>query len=153
MIENVGFRIYDRNEHTFAPGAPISPPPIIPPGKLLWEVNIIGLYSAERPPDPPIFTDNVTVATAGSGQTFYSGYTRIDLGFNGQGRDNTANEPLAFNFFRNFFFSYNGLPAIGIVMTEFFNDSVNGYYGNTVPWQYSVDWCTTNTCALGPYIN
>ncbi len=31
---------------------------------------------------------------------------------------------------------YRGLPAIGIVMTEFYNPSIHGYYGNTVPWQY-----------------
>ena len=31
---------------------------------------------------------------------------------------------------------YRGLPALGIVMTEFFNDSIAGYYGNTVHWNY-----------------
>ena len=31
---------------------------------------------------------------------------------------------------------YRGLPAIGIVMTEFYNATIKGYYGNTVPWQY-----------------
>jgi hypothetical protein len=45
-----------------------------------------------------------------------------------------------FNFFNNFFNYYQGLPAIGIVMTEFYNGAVSGYYGNTVPWQYGVDW-------------
>jgi len=42
--------------------------------------------------------------------------------------------------FSTAFGQYFGLPAIGFVMTEFFNDSVNGFYGNTVPWQYAVDW-------------
>lgn len=31
---------------------------------------------------------------------------------------------------------YRGLPALGIVMTEFFNQALEGYYGNTVHWNY-----------------
>jgi hypothetical protein len=134
--ENVIFKIYDRQEHTFAPGAPISPPPVIPPGKLPYEVNVVGYYPTENPTAE--FRNNVPVATAGGGQTFYEGYSILDLGNNGQGRDNVL-----FNFFGNFYLSYNGLPALGIVMQEFYNGQVAGYYGNTVPWQYRVDWYTT----------
>ncbi|MGA2468900.1 MAG: hypothetical protein ABSH06_31760 [Thermodesulfobacteriota bacterium] len=62
---------------------------------------------------------------------------------------------ISFSFFNNFFGAgaalpagqvqagagqYRGLPAVGIVMTEFYNDTVKGYYGNTVPWQYEVDF-------------
>jgi len=49
--------------------------------------------------------------------------------------------PFTFSFFNNLFTYYYGLPAIGVVMTEFYNASVSGYYGNTVPWQYIVNWC------------
>jgi hypothetical protein len=136
--ENVIFKIYDRKENTFAPGQPISPPPVIPPGKLPYEVNIVGYYPTEGP--APEFRNNVGVGTSGGGQTFYTGYTITDLGDNGQGEDN-----IQFNFYGNVFASYNGLPAVGIVMTEFFNDSVNGYYGNTIPWRYRVDWYATAT--------
>jgi hypothetical protein len=136
--ENVLFKIYDRNEHTFAPGAPISPAPTIPPGKLPWEVNIIGLYPSETM--TPEFRNNVAVSTAGGGQTFYTGYGILDLGDNNQGKDNVT-----FNFFGNMFASYNGLPAIGIVMTEFYNGQVNGYYGNTIPFRYRTDWLTSAT--------
>jgi len=30
-------------------------------------------------------------------------------------------------------------------MTEFYNGAVNGYYGNTVPWEYEVNWATGAT--------
>ena len=136
--ENVLFKIYDRKENTFAPGAPISPPPVLPPGKLPYEVNILGYYPSEGASAE--FRNNVPVFTAGGGQTFYNGYSIVDLGDNGQGKD-----IITFNFYGNLYASYNGLPALGIVMTEFFNDSVNGYYGNTVPWQYRVDWYTSAT--------
>lgn len=144
--ENVIFKIYDRKEHTFAPGQPISPPPQIPPGKLPWEVNIIGVYPSTTAVAE--FRNNVVVSTSdGASNTFYTGYGIIDLGFNGQGKDN-----ITFSFFGdigsgwNIFHSYNGLPAIGIVMTEFFNDSIEGYYGNSIPWRYRADWCFSGTC-------
>lgn len=135
--ENILWRIYDRKENTFAPGEPVSPPQSIPPGKLPYEVNVIGYYPLARPPDPPYFRDNLTVATASGSLTFYAGYVDLDLGFNNQGKD-----LVTFNFFDNFFASYNGLPAIGIQMTEFYNGAVSGYYGNTVPLRYGVDWST-----------
>jgi len=149
--ENVLVKIYDRKENTFAPGAPISPPPTIPPGKLPWEVNIIGLYPSETM--TPEFRNNVTVSTAGGGQTFYAGYGIIDLGDNSQGKDNIASAGTAiipwigFNFFGNIYQSYNGLPAVGIVMTEFYNGSVAGYYGNTIPWRYRTDWWASATAS------
>lgn len=137
--ENVTFRVYDRKENTFAPGEPVSPPQDIPPGKLPWEVNVIGFYPQQRPPDPPFFRDNITVATASAAATFYTGYVDVDLAFPSlSGKDN-----IVFNFFLNLFASYNGVPAVGIQMTEFFNGAVNGYYGDTVPWRYGVDWFVT----------
>ncbi|MGD0626656.1 MAG: hypothetical protein ABSB32_18345 [Thermodesulfobacteriota bacterium] len=136
--ENVILKIYDRNEHTFAPGAPISPPPVIPPGKLPYEVNVIGFYPSESATSE--FRNNVVASTAGGGQTFYEGYAITDLGSSDQGEDT-----ITFNFFGNIFQSYNGLPAVGIVMSEFYNGGVQGYYGNTVPWQYRVDWYATTT--------
>lgn len=138
--ENVLFKIYDRNENTFAAGAPISPPPTIPPGKLPWEVNVIGLYPSDS--FGPEFRNNVGVSTAGGGLTFYSGYGIVDLGDSNQGKD-----AINFNFFGNVYLAYNGLPAIGVVMTEFYNGQLSGYFGNTIPWQYRTDWWATTPAA------
>ena len=148
--EIVNVAVWDRDENTFSiPGqAPISPPDIITPGlpRLPYEVNVIGI----DPNDPAqiAFRNNVAIATKNStsGQEFNSGWGWIDLspalGFVSidprtirQGESG-----IIFNFYNNFFTQYYGLPAIGIVMTEFFNDLLEGYYGNTVPWQYAVDW-------------
>jgi len=147
--EIFGFAIYDRSENTFTtPGQPpISPPPPVTPTvpRMPFEVNVIGLVAT----DPPTvgFRNNIAIATANtaSNQVFTAGYGWIDLSpLLGQPPDETRTarqgETGVFNFFNNPFTQYFGLPALGIVMTEFFNDSVNGYYGNTVPWQYAVDW-------------
>ncbi len=145
--ENVLFKIYDRNEHTFAPNLPISPPPTIPPGKLPYEVNVVGYYP-NTSINAPIFRNNVvTYTTDGGTNLFNTGYSIVDLGNNGQGID-----LITFTFFGDqlnpgrYFHSYNGLPAIGIVMTEFFNDSTLQYFGNSIYWQYRVDWCDAPTC-------
>jgi len=154
--EIVNVKVWDREENTFTTKGqiPISPPEIITPGlpKLPYEVNVIGI----DPHDPGhiIFRNNVAIATQNltSGQTFNTGWGFIDLS---PRRGFVTNDPRTigqgeypgqvpafngFNFFGNLFTQYRGLPAIGVVMTEFFNDSVEGYYGNTVPWQYAVDF-------------
>jgi hypothetical protein len=152
--EIVNVRIWDRDENTFSiPGQrPISPPDVITPGlpRLPYEVNVIGL----DPRDPALilFRNNVAIATANStsGQIFNTGWGFIDLspriGFVtsdlrtiGQGEPGLVGPAYnGMDWFNNVFKSYRGLPAIGIVMTEFFNQTVEGYFGNTVPWQYSV---------------
>ncbi len=148
--EVFNFRIFDRNENSFQapPGQPISPPPVVTPSipRLPFEVNVIGLV----PQDPPVvaFRNNVALATANSQtmQTFNSGWAFIDLSPNlgfitGDTRTAPQGESnITFNFFGNMYDNYRGLPAIGVVMTEFFNGSVNGFFGNTVPWQFEVDW-------------
>lgn len=158
-------RIWDRSENSFqVPQNPISPsPPGAQVNTLPFEVNVIGLYPIDPPPSvanpitAPVFRNNVTMQTASTGppaQVFYSGWGWIDisplLGFAGgdprgyrQGENvntTTFSYFLNFSFFNNLFTTYFGLPAVGIVMTEFYNDQVNGYFGNTVPWQYQVDW-------------
>jgi hypothetical protein len=115
----------------------------------------------------PYFRNNMILYTANNYADsthglvpFYSGWGRIDLSpaFNnwvgdyrnyrqGRGFHVTGSAayppdaPFLFNFFNNIYEWYYGLPAIGLVMTEFYNAQVSGYYGNTVPWWYLVDWC------------
>ena len=154
--EVVECTIWDRLEHQLAPPTiPISPGRT-PLCRLPWQVNVIGLYPSETV-SPNTFRNNwlLPTASATGSQTFYSGWGRIDLSpplgvLSGdtrsvrQGAGPFRADPIVFNFFNNFFNEYFGLPAIGIVMTEFYNDTVAGYYGNTVPWQYGVDWaCST----------
>jgi hypothetical protein len=162
--EIVNVKVFDRDENTFIPRDqnPISPPDILTPGlpRLPFEVNVIGIDPHD--PAPIVFRNNVAIATANSqtGQTFTAGWGWIDLSPNlrfvsTDPRAVTQGESgIIFNWFGNMFplgpivpplngqfpGAYRGLPAIGIVMTEFFNDTVEGYFGNTVPWQYSVDF-------------
>jgi hypothetical protein len=147
--------IYDRAEHLLTRSQDaISPSPT--PGiiRLPYEVNIVGL----RPVDAPAadFRNNLALPTANSStaQKFFEGWIEFDLspavGFSaGDTRIVPQGEaPIIFNFYNNFFNAYRGLPAIGIVMTEFFNGAVSGYFGNTVPWQYGVDWRTSGSLIL-----
>jgi hypothetical protein len=150
--EVVECTIWDRSEHQLAPPTiPISPART-PLCRLPWQVNVIGIYPLETV-SPNTFRNNwlIPSASATASQTFYSGWGRIDLapplGVLGgdtrtvrQGNGAFRLNPIVFNFFNNFFTEYYGLPAIGIVMSEFYSDTVAGYYGNTVPWQYGVDW-------------
>jgi len=155
--EVVNFRIWDRNENSLV--MPIIPlPPSIP--RLPYEVNIIGLIPKEGV--APYFRNNYHIATASAstGQTFYSGWGSLDLspavGFISDTRTVQQGENVAtsawsywpvFSFFNTLFNQYNGLPAIGVVMKEFFNDPLRTYYGGTVPWQYSTDWRTSGSSA------
>ena len=146
--EVIGSRIWNRSENElYLPGDAISPQltPGIP--RLPYEVNVIGFYPTDPATSAPIFRNNVTFATAStaSAQIFYSGWGKIDLSPPLYPINETRAAPqgesgIVFNFYNNFFSAYRGLPALGIVMTEFYNGSSSGYYGNTVPWQYSVDW-------------
>jgi len=108
----------------------------------------MGLY----PEDPVVmgFRNNVGISTgnASLGQKFYSGSGKIDLSPNLSGGDDTrtyvqGEEGILFNFFGNLYSAYRGLPAIGVVMTEFFNDPLITYYGRTLPWQCSTAWGTS----------
>jgi len=141
------YTIWDRSEHRLMP---ILPPtdPSFPKPKLPYEVNVIGLY----PADSVVlgFRNNVGISTANSyyGTVFYSGWGRIDLSpdLSSGGYDTRTyvqGEEGMFNFFGNLYSAYRGLPAIGVVMTEFFNDPLRTYYGGTAPWQYSADWRTS----------
>jgi len=146
--EVVGVKIWDRSEHLLVqPSNPISPSPLGQISVLPWEVNVIGLLPAD--PIALGFRNNVGIATknSASAQTFYSGWgqldlspavplvTGVDLRVVPQGKN-----AIAFNFFNNIFQAYRGLPAFGVVMTEFFNNPLEAYYGNTVPWQWVVDY-------------
>ena len=111
-------------------------------------------------------------ASAVPAQTYYSGWGRIDLSpplipvmpgdtrtiRQGKGfilslaPPVTLPEPILFNFFNNFMTAYRGLPAIGIVMTEFYNGAVSGYYGNTVAWQYGLDWACQTCVPPIPFV-
>jgi hypothetical protein len=145
--EVIASYIWDRAEHPLTPPSEAISPSLqtgIP--RLPYEVNVIGLYPTDPATTAPIFRNNVTFATASSAnaQIFYSGWGKIDLSPPFYTNDTRAylqgETGIVFNFYNNFFTAYRGLPAIGIVMTEFYNGSSSGYYGNTVPWQYSVDW-------------
>lgn len=137
--ESVFFKIYDRKETTFASCLPIDR--IIPCGNLPYEVNVIGFYPSQSI-IAPIFRNNVVEATTNGGaSTFSTGYMIIDLADNDQGKDN-----ITFTFFGLYYHSYNGLPAVGIAMEEFFNDAILQYYGNAIAWQYRVDRCDSATC-------
>jgi hypothetical protein len=139
--------IWDRMEHGLAAPA-VSP---VLGCRLPYETNVIGLYPVDPNPPAtvsvPYFRNNMTIGTANAAasQIFYSGWGRIDLSPSLApllpGDTRTYIQGAAGIIF-NFFTAYRGLPAIGIVMTEFYNGSptVNGYYGNTVPWQYIVEW-------------
>ncbi len=150
--EIVTIAIYDRSEHPLTPpGCAISPCPQTGVKRLPYEVNIVGLKPIDTySEDIYDFRNNVGVATSNSltvpAQKFFSGWAEIDMSpATGQNAGDPRTVPqgqtgIVFNFYNNFFNTYRGLPAIGIVMTEFFNATIPGYYGNTVPWQYGVDW-------------
>lgn len=149
--EIVTMAIYDRSEHILTPsGCAISPCPTGAIRRLPYEVNIVGLKPIDiYSEDVFDFRNNVGVPTSNSAtappQLFFSGWAEIDLspatGSTGDPRSYPQGKyPVNFNFYNNFFNYYRGLPAIGIVMTEFYNGTVSGYYGNTVPWQYGVEW-------------
>jgi len=158
--EVVECTIWDRAEHQLAPPTiPISPART-PLCRLPWQVNVIGLYPSETV-SPNTFRNNwlIPTASATSSQTFYSGWGRIDLSPPLGGDTRTVRQgggafrgnPIVFNYFNNFFTEYFGLPALGIVMTEFYNDAVAGYYGNTVAWQYGVDWANLGAVPAIPH--
>ena len=120
--------------------------------RLFWEVNLIGLYAQDPLPTLPIFRNNMAIPTVNTstGEPFYSGRGTIDLSPNLLGGNDTrtyvqGEEGILFSFLGNLYSAYHGLPAIGVVMTEFFNDSSKSYYGNTAPWQYSTDWRASST--------
>lgn len=112
--------------------------------KLKYEVNVVGLYNA----NPVVVTnprDNMGLPTGG----FDSGWFKIDLngtksGFGGGPHSKTlpdGNLKLGyFNWFGNFFETYYGLPAIGLVIQEFSNSNAGGSYGEILPIFYEVDW-------------
>jgi len=147
---------------TLTPGLP----------KLPYEVNVIGVVPNDPPQVDFRNNTAIATANNQSLQVFNEGWGQIDLSPDllfvtsdprivRQGKN-----PVTFNFMGTLFptgavpvpgvhypfectlipggcpGAYRGLPAIGIVMTEFFNDSVGqifgigGYFGNTVPWQY-----------------
>jgi len=143
--EVIGSRIWDRSEHElYAPGDVISPIQLAGIPRLPYEVNVIGFYPSETAITPP-FRNNLVFGTANTtGQKFFAGWGKIDLSppfYVNDTRTYLQGETgIVFNFYNNFFTAYRGLPTIGIVMTEFYNGTNSGYYGNTVPWQYGVDW-------------
>ena len=153
--------------------------------KCPWEVNVFGVIPIDPAPVNFRNNVAIATANNTTQQVFTSGWGWIDFSPNidfvgTDPRTITQGESgISFSFYNNFFGAgpvpagqvaancgtvaapapcpgaYRGLPAIGIVMTEFFNDSLEGYYGNTVPWQYSVDFggvpCTTLAgCAAAP---
>lgn len=160
----------NENSFQVPPGKPISPPPVINVlvPSLPYEVNVVGLDPHD--PAVVDFRNNLALPTANSvsGQTFNTGWVKFDLSPPSFGTTDSRTVPqgesgISFSFFNNFFGAvlpagqvaancgtaaspvacpgaYRGLPAIGVVMTEFFNDSVAGYFGNCVPWQYAVDF-------------
>ena len=150
--EIVTISIYDRSEHPLIPSTcAISPCPVGAIKRLPYEVNIVGLKPIDAYTEDTFdFRNNVGFATSNSTATpvqqFFSGWAEFDLSpatglTSGDPRNIPQGKfPLTFNFYNNFFNYYRGLPAIGIVMTEFYNGAASGYYGNTVPWQYGVDW-------------
>jgi len=147
-------RIFNRKEETFHPPTiPVSPPTSTSQTILPWEVNIIGLLPKDPLPDPFArgWRDNFLIATknTAANQAFFSGWGEIDLSpelITGDIRTvRQGRFGITFNFMNNIFDEYRGLPAVGIVMTEFFSDFVFkfgnfGYFGNTVPWQFGVAW-------------
>jgi len=157
--EVVGCFIWDRLENLLSsPQVPISPAGVSGVCNLPYEVNVVGMYPVAGA--SPEFRNNLALSTASGAFTFYSGWARIDLSppfptSSGDSRtvNTTANGGIAsgagfregkqgivFSFFNNVFAAYQGLPTLGLVMTEFYNGAVSGYFGNTVPVHYGVDW-------------
>jgi len=142
--------IYDRSEHILIPSTCAISPCTPSLQRLPYEVNIVGLKPITAYSEDIFdFRNNVGVSTTSSAagaQTFYSGWAEFDISpptgvVTGDLRNIPQGKyPLLFNFYNNWFNYYRGLPVIGIVMTEFYNAVVSGYYGNTVPWQYGAWW-------------
>jgi len=144
--EEVSVTIWDRNEVPFS----------VPPGfespaqgsdkiKLKYEVNIVGLYPTAGAVTITNPRDNLGLPTGGPD----SGWFKIDLNGTTAGYGTgthfktlpDGNTKLqAFNWFGNFFATYVGLPALGLVYQEFSNNKVGGVYGEILPIFYEVDW-------------
>lgn len=153
--EVIASYIFDRSEHVLIPSTCAISPCTPSLQRLPYEVNIIGLKPITAYSEDIVdFRNNVgwsTVSSALGAQTFYSGWAEIDLSsphgvVSGDQRNIEQGKYLIlFSFYNNLFSYYRGLPVIGVVMTEFYNGTVTGYYGNTVPWQYDVYWTQQNT--------
>ncbi|MDG2304641.1 MAG: hypothetical protein P8R42_08270 [Candidatus Binatia bacterium] len=133
--EEVTCTIYDRLENFFEEEEGfISPSPTAGRCTLDREVNVIQLAQSAVDADGRA---DVVFAT-GSLPAGSSGWLDLDLARNllgtvihkqviGAGENNVLGIYMG---------GYHGLPAVGLVIQEFFNGSVGGVYGNTVPPLY-----------------
>jgi len=144
--EEITAKIWDRDENfiTIQQGF-ISPQP---PGQkvvLPYEVNIIGFYPGTTTPAPVggaffgIGRDNIAFPVG----TFRSGWAWINFPANVPVAGAKIAFPVLIDFYQyygNLFDEYNGLPALGLQIQEFFNGVAGGFYGETVPAWYEVEW-------------
>ena len=111
-------------------------PPVCPQTVLPWEVNVVGISKGiEWDPFSRGFRDNILVSTGGLGRNCNEGWGLFDLSPGSIGGPvNRANRSqgktnITFSLMEALFSGgarpgqYRGLPAIGVVMTEFYNDS------------------------------
>jgi len=134
--EVIDATIFNRDEVPFSPEEGFHSPRTTPTISLPWEVNIIGLYSG-TPPDVPLSGErnNVGFTTGG----FVSGWIWIDL-YNGVHFAYPYTDPIFGHLGTPFLTGYTGMPALGLALQEFANESVGGAYGVIFPAYYEVDW-------------
>lgn len=133
--EEINLTVWDRNENFTTPSQWWSPPRRL---KLPYEVNICGLIKGTSISISPSPTsrDNVAFPTG----TFETGY--VQVGFDTIAYPVNTPDPW-FNYFGNQYPFYAGYPTLALILQEFSNGAVGGYYGELNEAFYEVDWFAT----------
>jgi len=140
--EEVVAKIWDRDENFITIQTGFTSPQ--PPGQkvvLPYEVNIIGFYPGTGPVTPA-GRDNIAFPIG----TFRSGWAWIFFQPNLPIAGAKRAFPVSIDFYQYYgllFDEYDGLPALGLQIQEFFNGVAGGYYGEMVPAWYEVEWFQT----------
>lgn len=140
--------VWDRDENRITPDRSWwSPPPVIPPLSLPYEVNILGVYPGTSPTITvsPTSRDNVAIPAG----VFKNGWIWFYLFDTATGTQKNA-APFTvryFDFFGHAFgdrntnaIGYVGLPALGLQLQEFSNFAAGGYYGEINSVWHEVEW-------------
>jgi hypothetical protein len=132
--EEIVLNVYNRDEQKITPERSWwSPPPVVPPLSLPYEVNICGMYSGLSPVTGGYSDRNNVAFPAGD---FKTGWIWVAL-------QAKSAEPVLipyYGYFGNAYAGYNGLPAIGLQLQEATNFAAGGYYGDMNEAWYEFEW-------------
>lgn len=132
--EEIVLTVFDRNENKITPEKSWwSPPPVVPPLSLPYEVNICGMYPGLSPTTGGYSDRNNVAFPAGE---FKTGWIWVNMSAK-------YAEPVLidyYEYFGNTYIGYYGLPALALQLQEATNFAVGGYYGDMTEAWYEVEW-------------